>query len=116
MSRRAGPSWTASRRAAATPPWASWTRRGESEEGGVALRHAHARPVLSRAQMPHMVLAAYYHAVNTGDTAALTAWMPALDRVMGYMLGGMGLNGSTHVLINTQCDGRRNTSCAGECA
>jgi hypothetical protein len=65
-------------------------------------------------QFPHLLLAAYYHAVNTNDTDAVARWMPALDRVLGYMLGAQLVN-ATGLMTNTVpwANGRANASAAG---
>jgi len=57
-------------------------------------------------QEPHLLLAAYYYVLNTGDAAALRRWMPALDAVLGYMSGAMRL-GAGALLTNAApgCDG-----------
>ena len=34
-------------------------------------------------QYPHILLAAYYHLLNSGDNATVAEWMPVLDRVAG---------------------------------
>lgn len=64
-------------------------------------------------QMPHTFLAVWYHAVNTGDAGAVRRWMPALDRMMTYMLGTMRMQ-ELGVLTNVMlaCDGVSNHSCA----
>lgn len=67
-------------------------------------------------QMPHLVLAAYYHVLGTGDRGALARWMPALDRVMGYMASAMRMAQTLGALLtNTEplCDGRGGVSGAG---
>ena len=67
-------------------------------------------------QMPNVLLMAYYHAVNTNDSAQVREWMPQLDRIAGYMRApapGMDID-ATLLLTNNepQCDGRANVSCA----
>lgn len=62
-------------------------------------------------QMPHMVLAAYYHALNTYDVNTTLKWMPTLDRIAGYMLDEMLVrNTSLLTNVNPLCDGRANIS------
>ena len=65
-------------------------------------------------QEPHLLLAAYYHVLNTGDGAALARWMPTLDAVMAYMNNSMRM-GAGALLTNAApgCSGRRNVSGAG---
>lgn len=64
-------------------------------------------------QMPHVVLTAYYHAVNTNDSAQVLAWMPQLDRVAGFMRTNMSVDASALLTNNNPaCDGRANASCA----
>jgi hypothetical protein len=64
-------------------------------------------------QFPHMLLAAYYHALNTNDSAKLQSWMPTLDTIASYMMTSMDAN-ITYLLTNTNpaCDGTANFSCA----
>jgi hypothetical protein len=64
-------------------------------------------------QMPHTFLAVWYYAVNTGDAEGVRRWMPALDRMMGYMMHEMKMQ-ELGVLTNTNpdCDGVSNHSCA----
>ena len=63
--------------------------------------------------MPHTFLAVWYYAVNTGDAEGVRRWMPALDRMMGYMMHEMKMQ-ELGVLTNTNpdCDGVSNHSCA----
>ena len=62
-------------------------------------------------QFPHTLLAVYYHAVNTGDRAAVEGWMPAVDAIAKYMLTEMLMN-DTALLTNTnpKTDGVANHS------
>jgi hypothetical protein len=64
-------------------------------------------------QMPHLVLAAYHHAVNTNDTATLASWMPTINSVADYMLTTM-LVGNTSLLtnVNPEADGTAGHSLA----
>ena len=57
-------------------------------------------------QYPNFILAAYYHAVKTGDRAAVSRWMPTLSRIVDYMLKSMGV-GESSLLTNTfpDCNG-----------
>ena len=64
-------------------------------------------------QLPNVILFAFYHAVNTNDSAIIAELMPRLDLVAGFMRGSF-LVDATAVFTNTepQCDGRANVSCA----
>lgn len=64
-------------------------------------------------QFPHLLLSAYYHAVNTNRSSDIAAWMPTLDLVATYMRSTLLID-STGVLTNAlRCDGLANESCAG---
>jgi hypothetical protein len=64
-------------------------------------------------QYPHTLLAVYYHAMNTGDRAAVQGWMPAVDAIAQYMLTGMLMNETALLTnVNPKADGVANHSLA----
>lgn len=62
-------------------------------------------------QMPHVVLATYYHAINTGNKSLILSYMPKMRLIMNYMLTAMQIN-TTFLLTNSFCNGVANVSCA----